>query len=455
MSSWGCWVFAFAVISTSSVEVTAPPTKVREQLGLAKYYEKYLAVHGLAVVSSGRVSDAALREAAYLINQMIGHRPDILAAMCANKTRFAIMSPDELTTQIPEHSDLRPRKYWDRRARGLGATAARPAVSCGEENLLELPGDPYSSENILIHEFAHAIHEMGLVDVDVTFDARLSDAYQIAMKGGLWKSKYAATNHHEYWAEGVQSWFDTNRENDHDHNHVNTRSELREYDPTLASLVEEVFGDRDWKYVKPSRRKDKQHLADYDPTNAPTFSWPERLTQWYREYEKTRERRKRKSGESDLDWLQRIAADGDHDAQIDLGVRYRDGVGLKQNDALAVQWYRRASDGGHLGGHDSLGWMYKMGRGVARDDTAALTLFRRSADGGHNQGMFNLGVMLKDGRGAKVDRVAAYRWLHIAATRGHRWAGAARDDLRTELTARQIEAAEQAARAWRPTPDGS
>jgi len=27
----------------------------------------------------------------------------------------------------------------------------------------------------------------------------------------------------EYWAEAVQSWFDTNREPDHDHNHVNTR----------------------------------------------------------------------------------------------------------------------------------------------------------------------------------------------------------------------------------------
>jgi hypothetical protein len=61
-----------------------------------------------------------------------------------------------------------------------------------------------------------------MVNVDPTFDPRLKAAYDSAMKAGLWRGKYAGTNHHEYWAEGVQSWFDDNRENDHDHNHVNT-----------------------------------------------------------------------------------------------------------------------------------------------------------------------------------------------------------------------------------------
>ncbi|MFQ5808669.1 MAG: alpha/beta hydrolase [Armatimonadota bacterium] len=31
------------------------------------------------------------------------------------------MSEDEFTTDVPEHSDLEPAAYWDRRARGLGA----------------------------------------------------------------------------------------------------------------------------------------------------------------------------------------------------------------------------------------------------------------------------------------------------------------------------------------------
>ena len=168
----------------------------------------------------------------------------------------------------------------------FGATKHRPCVSCGEENLLRYPGDPYFEESILLHEFAHAIHHMALVDLDETFDERLKQAYQAAMKAGLWKGKYAASNRAEYWAEGAQSWFDDNREDDHDHNHVNTREELREYDPGLAALCEEVFGDRAWRYQKPQDRdpKDRAHLKGYDVERAPRFRWPEGLEEWYRDY---------------------------------------------------------------------------------------------------------------------------------------------------------------------------
>lgn len=95
----------------------------------------------------------ALQEAAYLVDHMLKGREDIRIALIDSKTRFAIMAPDAFTTEIPEHSDLTPKVFWDRRARGLGATSRRPAVSCGEENLLCLRGDPYHEENILVHEF--------------------------------------------------------------------------------------------------------------------------------------------------------------------------------------------------------------------------------------------------------------------------------------------------------------
>jgi hypothetical protein len=114
--------------------------------------------------------------------------------------------------------------------------------------------------------------------VDTSFDHRVKSAFDAAMKAGLWKGKYASVNHHEYFAEGVQSWFDNNRENDHDHNHVNTRAELLDYDPGLAALCHEVFGDTELKYTKPTTRL-IGHLAGYDPSKAPKFVWPERLRQ--------------------------------------------------------------------------------------------------------------------------------------------------------------------------------
>ncbi|HBU60676.1 MAG TPA: hypothetical protein DEB48_12620, partial [Verrucomicrobiales bacterium] len=176
-------------------KVTEPPAKVRKALRLSNFYQKHVNVGGFSIVSSEKVSDYALLEAAYLINQMLEGREDLLKAMAKNKVRFSVMAHNEYTTQIPEHSDLQPRLYWNRRARGLGATPERPSVSCGEENLLLYPNDPYSTENILIHELAHAVHKMGLSETDPTFDERLEATYDQAVKEGLWKGKYASRNH--------------------------------------------------------------------------------------------------------------------------------------------------------------------------------------------------------------------------------------------------------------------
>ena len=258
-------------------EVKEPSSQVRKKFKLDPYYQKYVSAGGLPIVSSDKVADEALLEAAYLINRMLAGRGDIRGAMIDNKTRFAVMAFDEFTTDVPEHATLQPKKYWDRRARGLGATAERPAVSCGEENLLAYPGDPYHTENILIHEFAHAMHQMGLNTVDKEFDERLRMIYEQAMNEGLWKDKYAATNRDEYWAEGVQSYLDTNREDDHDHNHVNTREELKEYDPRLFELIDGVFQQNPWRYTHPSQRLQLAHLRTVESDNIPSFQWPKRL----------------------------------------------------------------------------------------------------------------------------------------------------------------------------------
>ena len=272
------------ILSVDSVfEVhSPPPAEVIEEFQLDPFYQKCLVVDHMPIVASEHVRDEALLEAGYLIKSMIGHRPEVLHAMAKNKTRFTIMSPSEFTTDVPEHSDLTPKGYWDKRARGLGATKHRPAVSCGEENLLCLPGDPYSTENILVHEFAHAIHEMGLVVVDPTFDTRLKAIYKAAMEKGLYKEKYAATNRMEYWAESVQSWFCTNRENDNQHNHVNTREELKEYDPDMAKLVEEIFLDGNWRYVRPEHREDAGEFVG-GARDGRKFVWPPEVTKAYEE----------------------------------------------------------------------------------------------------------------------------------------------------------------------------
>src|SRR5262245_18086052 len=230
--------------------VTPVPASLRDGLKIDKFYQKCTDYNGLPILSSAKVSDAALLEARYLIGRMLAGRDDVLRALVKNRVRFVVMAPTEMTTDVPEQRHMKPKEYWDKRARGLGGRV----TSCGEENLLNLKGDRYRRENILIHEFAHAIHNYGLRSVDPTFDKRLRAAYARAMDKGLWEKTYAATNAGEYWAEGVQSYFDCNAPAGGVHNDVNTREKLAKYDPELFKLIDEVFRKSEFRYVRYNRR---------------------------------------------------------------------------------------------------------------------------------------------------------------------------------------------------------
>lgn len=262
-----------------TAEVVPLPASVISRLSPdTNFYKQYLDVGGVPILSSSRVSPYALLETRWVIENMMINRADVLQAISGTNTRLAIMATDEFTTDIPEHADLTPADYWDRRARGLGASTQRPAMSAGEENILQLNGDPYSTESILVHEFAHVIHLQGMNNLESGFQATLDSLYAQALSEGLWQGTYAATNAAEYFAEGVQSWFGTNRENDSQHNFVNTRGELMSYDPRFAALLFQIFGDNTWMYAGPAdRQDDTEHLSGFDRQSAGAFSWPAHL----------------------------------------------------------------------------------------------------------------------------------------------------------------------------------
>lgn len=249
-------VSAVLVLSVLQGTIKPPPADLK----LDSFYKKCLLVEGLPIVSSDKVSDDGLKAAASLVQQMLKKRPEIVKPMKELKLRIAVMAPIEQTLDVPEHSDLQkvfPQTDWNKRARGLGATVERPAVSCGEENLLGLAGDRYKGESILIHEFGHTVLNFGMERVDKTFKARLRKVYDEAKNSGVWKNTYAISNIEEYWAEGVQSWFDCNQKGlmggNGVHNEIWNRAELRAKDPHFHDLLKEVF-IADWKWKDPSAK---------------------------------------------------------------------------------------------------------------------------------------------------------------------------------------------------------
>lgn len=232
------------------------PASVRTDFSLAPFYEKHTNVGPLPIVASRKVPDAALCAARDVVTKMLAFRPELALRLAEKKIRLAIMAESELTTDIPEHSDLTPKDYWDQRARGLGATLDRPAVSAAEENVLCYASDRYRGESILVHEFGHAVFDIAVDLYEPAMGPRLQAAYDAAMKAGRFAKTYAAENPKEYWAEGVQDWFDTNLSATPPngiHNEIHTRSQLLAYDPDLAAIVRDVFGDAAWRYACPSK----------------------------------------------------------------------------------------------------------------------------------------------------------------------------------------------------------
>ena len=224
--------------------VTAVPESVRTRLRLDPFYQKHVDANGVPVLASNAPADEALILACELLNNMLSKRDDVRSELIRRRARFVIIGKSEGTAEIPEYGYRdRPQAEIDainQRARGLGGLAA----SCGEENILCLKGDRYPRESICVHEFSHTITTYGAYSADSSFQDELEAAYQSALESGILDRTYRRENLQEYWAEGVQDWYDTNdfaNPPNGIHNQVNTRAELADYDPKLYALVSSMF----------------------------------------------------------------------------------------------------------------------------------------------------------------------------------------------------------------------
>ncbi|HEY4330154.1 MAG TPA: hypothetical protein VGN88_10500, partial [Phycisphaerae bacterium] len=159
-------------------------------------------------------------------------------------------------------------------------------------NLLNLQTDPYRSENITLHEFSHTVASAIRATqranrTENPFWTRLTAAFDNAAAKHLYDNTYAATDSQEYWAEGAQAWFDCARTSDRSvHAGIWNRDQQKQYDPQIAALLKEVYGDGSWRYVKSTNQPvvvdavtfirspdDLSHLLGLNRTTLPAFNF--------------------------------------------------------------------------------------------------------------------------------------------------------------------------------------
>ena len=261
--------------NSSPIHVEAIPDDLRKEYRLNPFYKKYTTIVGIPIIGSDNVSDYAFLECAWTLDHLLHGRTIAHDALIKSKVRVGIISVTEYTMDIPENQNpqmIARGAYNDRRSRGLGGL---PLATCAEENLLNLRGDPYTRENITIHEFSHTVAS-AIRRVKREWYDRLRNAYDDAKAKGIYGDSYAGTNEQEYWAEGAQCWFDC--ANARNAGGASNRQQLKDKDAPLAALLTEVYGDGDWRYTKTMNRPagavaDISHLAGFDRTKLPVFNY--------------------------------------------------------------------------------------------------------------------------------------------------------------------------------------
>ena len=241
--------FAIRIQPISCSEVSALPAS----LHLFPFYKKYIDANGIPIVSSANVNDLALKQACQIVRLMLSKRADVLQYMVSKGSRVMVIGAHEQVCDLPEYYRIcnSPDSiaFWNKRVRGFGGPPEDDcSASCGEENLLALDGDRYRGENILIHEFAHVIHTVGIMGVNPNFNHELETVMQHAIDNGLWKNTYAMTDKEEYFAEAVQSFFNCNTYKEVEngvHGPVNRREKLKLYDPEMYRLLLNYFPEID------------------------------------------------------------------------------------------------------------------------------------------------------------------------------------------------------------------
>lgn len=120
-------------------------------------------------------------------------------------------------------------------------------------------------------------------------------------------------------------------------------------------------------------------------------------------------------GPKTLPQLQKLAATGDPNACLQLGLRHETGDGVAQDYLQAKTEYEQAAAGGVALAIYRLGRFYQNGFGVVSDAAMAGELYRLAAMADVPLAQYNLGAMLVSAHGVKRDYVEGLAWLILAS----------------------------------------
>ncbi len=115
-----------------------------------------------------------------------------------------------------------------------------------------------------------------------------------------------------------------------------------------------------------------------------------------------------------------------------------------------TEWEEQAAQG-DIEAQRQLGVMYLLGHGIDADYALALEWFNKAAAQGEHIAQYQLGVMYAEGKGVDQSNVQAHMWYSLAVQQGNPSARIRLDELTGQMTAAEIAEGQELADAWTPT----
>lgn len=223
-----------------SCAIIAPPSDVQ----LNSYYTKYINCSGIPIIGNNDVHNQALVVGNETMEFMLQGMDNVRNKLIERGEYYILAPPGDKARDVPEFANqswaINTGAYSSNLRAAVSSSAGLLCMSWEDGNL-----DGHS--NVFVHELAHMLDFSGFRLLESGFESELAAAYNNAMSQGLWTNTYAATNKEEYFAQCVQMYFEVgwpfvdDPAGDGNWNHIHTRAELEQYDPTIYNIIASRF----------------------------------------------------------------------------------------------------------------------------------------------------------------------------------------------------------------------
>lgn len=118
------------------------------------------------------------------------------------------------------------------------------------------------------------------------------------------------------------------------------------------------------------------------------------------------------------------------------------------NVAVALEKFKPLAEHGNAQAQYNVGMMYRQGKGMPQDDKEAAAWLSKAAEQGHLEAQENLAVLYSQGHGVAQDWVQADKWFNIAAISGKETAVNNQKVVEVHMPPEKIAEAKALAQEW-------